>query len=354
MSMASRPRKNDVRSSDDSSLVPDAYGHTGSGSGRGVRRADEAGRAFPDSGLPPSLSPEDAQLVGIRTARAGDTRSASSLSPDPTILVVADPTSIFRTAVRSVLETETDIDVLEACSLGDLLHLAALSPDIALVDLFLPPGDGLEAVRRLKERSRTRVIVWSLRPHRDDVLAALEAGADGYLEKDIKPAALIRALRAITEGEAPLPRDLTGHLIDRLHRIMQRDRARERAKVLSDRESEVLRLIAAGHSNKRVATELSLSEFTVKRHVQNILAKLNQRSRWDAAAIYQAANDKAATAAPHEGRAPAGARILTRESWSNTAGRRASVVGNDGERWPSGGGDAADDSPSENGRSRWR
>lgn len=351
--MANRPKRV-VRSHGETVQEPDEYGYTGSGSGRGVRGAGEAGRVFPDSGLPPSLSPEDAQLVGIRTGRAGATRSASSLSPDPTILVVADPTSIFRTAVRSVLETETDIDVLEASSLGDLLHLAALEPDIALVDLFLPPGDGLEAVRRLKERSKTRVIVWSLRPHRDDVLAALEAGADGYLEKDISPDALIRALRAIAEGEAPLPRDLTGHLIDRLHRIVQRDRARERAKVLSDRESEVLRLIAAGHSNKQVAMELSLSEFTVKRHVQNILAKLNQRSRWDAAAIYQAANDKAATAAPHNGRAAAsGARVLTRKSWSDTAGRRASLVGDDDERWPSGGEQATDHSPSENGRSRW-
>jgi two-component system, NarL family, nitrate/nitrite response regulator NarL len=353
--MASRPpHRRVVRSHGEAVQAPGGNGYSGSGSERGVRSADEAGRVLPDSGLPPSLSPENAQLVGIRTGHAGDARSASSLSPEPTILVVADPTSIFRTAVRSILEAESDIDVLEASTLGDLLHLAALGPDIALVDLFLPPGDGLEAVRRLKERSRTRVIVWSLRPHRDDVLAALEAGADGYIEKDIKPDALIRALRAITEGEAPLPRDLTGHLIDRLHRIMQRDRARERAKVLSDRESEVLRLIAAGHSNKQVAMELSLSEFTVKRHVQNILAKLNQRSRWDAAAIYQAANDKAATAAPHSGRAASsGARVLTRESWSDTAGRRASVVGGDDERWPRGGGQATDHSPSENGRSRW-
>jgi DNA-binding NarL/FixJ family response regulator len=334
--MANKPPIKKVIRFDEKS-TPESAGNTErygaeSGSGRGVRRADEAGRAFPGSVFPPSLSPENAHLVGIRNPESRAVGSTSSPSPDPTILVVADPTSIFRTAVRAILASESDIDVLEASSLGDLLHIAALGPDIALIDLFLAPGDGLEAVRRLKERSSSRVIVWSLRPHPDDVLAALEAGADGYLEKDIKPDALVRALRAITRGEAPLPRDLTGHLIDRLHRIVQRDHARERAKALSDRESQVLRLIAAGHSNKRVAMELSLSEFTVKRHVQNILAKLNQRSRWEAAAIYQAAND--------------------RKSWSDTAGQRASVVGGDGERWPGGGGTAADHSPSDNGRSR--
>lgn len=342
--MAERPAGNSgVRS--DGALTSDPNARKNlvrqeSASRRGVRCADEDGRQIRGGVLPPSLSPENAHLVGIRTREAGTTSAEPSPSSEPTLLVVADPSSIFRSAVRSILEQKSGIDVLEASSLGELLHLAALGPGIALVDLFLPPGDGLDAVRRLKEHAESRVIVWSLRPHGDQVLAALEAGADGYLDKDIKPDALIRALRAITEGEAPLPRDLTAHLIDRLHWIEQRDRARERAKSLSEREGEVLRLIAAGHSNKSVAVELSLSEFTVKRHVQNILAKLNQRSRWEAAAIYQAANDS--------------------KSWGERAGHRPSVVSQNAvsrigsERWPSVGESAADESVSEKGRFRWR
>ena len=183
MSMANRPGRA-VRSHGERALEPGEYGYAGSGSGRGVRGADEAGRVFPDSGLPPSLSPEDAQLVGIRTGRAGDTRSASSLSPEPTILVVADPTSIFRTAVRSVLEAESDIDVLEASTLGDLLHLAALRPDIALVDLFLPPGDS--SVRLLKERSGAGHRLEPAAQTRR-MLPAVEARSRRIPEKEIKP-----------------------------------------------------------------------------------------------------------------------------------------------------------------------
>lgn len=337
--MAERPGRSG-RASDPSFLVPDPHAEK-SREGQGLRReardAGEAERAS-NSVFARSLSAENAQLVGARARDAQALMPAPSLAPDPMILVVADPTSIFRTAVREILADEGDIDVLEAASLGDLLHLAALGPDVVLVDLFLPPGNALDAIRRLKERGSTRVIAWSLRAHREDVLAALEAGADGYVEKDIKPEALIRVLRSIASGEAPLPRDLTAHLIDRLHRIEQRDRARERTRSLSDRESEVLRLIAAGHTNKRVAMELALSEFTVKRHVQNILAKLNQRSRWEAAALYQAAND--------------------RRSLSEAASLRVSTVGTHTpprvgvERRSSGGRSAADESVFQHGRSR--
>ena len=292
--MASRPPVEPIVRTDGASILNSDFDggepREGSGSRGGARDAGEAGRGYPD-GVLPSPSPDNAHLAGTRR-RAPAVPSPAYRPTDRTVLVVADAAAIFRSAVRSVLASERDIDVLEASSLGELIHLAALGPDIALIDLFLPPADGLEAVRRLRACSSSRVIVWSMRPHRDHVLAALEAGADGYLEKDIPSSALIRALRAIVEGEAPLPRDLTAHLIERLHRIERRDRARERARSLSERESEVLRLVAAGHSNKRVAQELEISEFTVKRHVQNILAKLNQRSRWEAAAIYQAAYER--------------------------------------------------------------
>lgn len=218
-----------------------------------------------------------------------------------TRILVADSLEIFRSGVRNLLARESAFAVGEADSLGALM--AAVDegpPDIALIDLDLPPAGGVEAVRQLARRCSAYTIVWSFEPSRETVLAAVRSGAHGFLHKQISPEGLVRALRGVAQGEAPLSRDLASLMIDALHGLDERSRARERAAVLSPREREVLDLLAQGARNKQIAAALVISEFTVKRHVQNILQKLELPSRRAAAAFYRAAfgPEEAPVAAP--------------------------------------------------------
>ncbi len=207
-----------------------------------------------------------------------------------TRIVVADPLRIFRAGVRNLVSRESDFEVVEAGSLEELLAAVDAScPDIALVDLDLPPHGGVEAVRRLAQRCSTYTIVWSFEPTRETVLAAVRSGAHGFLRKEISPEGLVRALRGVVQGEAPLSRDLASLMIDALHGLDERARAREHAGALSAREREVLALISRGARNKQIALALTISEFTVKRHVQNILKKLELPSRRAAASFYATA-----------------------------------------------------------------
>ncbi len=220
-----------------------------------------------------------------RAGRAGEDGAVNH-----TRILVADSLRIFRAGVRNLLARESEFAVVEAGSLDELLAVADEEcPDIALVDLDLPPLGGVEAVQRLARRCSAYTIVWSFDPSRETVLAAVRAGAHGYLRKEISPEGLIRALRGVAQGEAPLSRDLASLMIDALHGMDERAYARERAAVLSAREREVLELVAQGARNKQIAAALVISEFTVKRHVQNILQKLDLPSRRAAATFYRTA-----------------------------------------------------------------
>lgn len=203
-------------------------------------------------------------------------------------ILIADPLSIFRTGVKNLLAREGDLDVIEAADFHELVHVAeAESPHVALVDAELPPFGGVAAVTHLAEHSATRSIVWGFEPNSEAVLAAVRAGASGYLHKEISPPGLVRALRGLGRGEAPLARDLATLMIDAVQGLEERNRVRELAAVLSARECEVLHLVAQGAPNKQVAAALTISEFTVKRHMQNILKKLGVPSRRGAAAFYR-------------------------------------------------------------------
>lgn len=207
-----------------------------------------------------------------------------------TRILVADSLTIFRAAVRNLLARESDFEVVEAASFEEVVRsIDDKCPDIALIDLDLPPHGGVEAVAELAERCPAYTIVWSFEPSRETVLAAIRAGATGYLHKEISPAGLVRSLRGVVHGEAPLSRDLASLMIDAIHGLEERDRVRERASVLSAREREVLELVAQGARNKQIAAALTISEFTVKRHMQNILQKLGLPSRRAAAAFYRSA-----------------------------------------------------------------
>jgi two-component system nitrate/nitrite response regulator NarL len=207
-----------------------------------------------------------------------------------TRILVADSVPIFRAGVRNLLVREGDFDVVEAeDAAGVKLTLEQEPPAVALIDLDLPDAGGIATVRELAKTSATHLIVWSFDPDRETVLAAVRAGAEGYLHKEISPQGLVRALRGAVDGEAPLARDLATMMIEALHALEAQTSARERATALSTREREVLGFVARGARNKEIAAALFISEFTVKRHMQNILQKLELPSRRAAAAFYWAA-----------------------------------------------------------------
>ena len=204
-------------------------------------------------------------------------------------VLLADDLDTLRSGVRELLLRESDFEVSEARNLDELRSWVALhSPDIVLVDLDLPPSGGVAAVAEL-QRSETSSIVWSFEPDRSTVLEAIRVGARGYLDKKISPQGLVRALRGVVRGEAALSRELVTLLIDALHGVEERERVRDQAAVLSSREREVLALVSRGARNREIGEELHISEFTVKRHVQNILNKLDVPSRRSAAAVYRSA-----------------------------------------------------------------
>jgi DNA-binding NarL/FixJ family response regulator len=203
-----------------------------------------------------------------------------------TNVLVADPCAIFRAGVNNLLKRESDFAIAEAKDLRAIQRVVgAKRHDILLIDLELPPVGGVAAAHWVGEHSSTHTIVWSFEPTRETVLAAVRAGAIGYLRKDISPEGLVRALRGVVNGEAPLSRDLAAVMVEAIHG----EETRERLSGLSSRECEVLDRVALGRRNRQIASELTISEFTVKRHMQNILGKLELRSRREAAAVYRAA-----------------------------------------------------------------
>jgi DNA-binding NarL/FixJ family response regulator len=212
-------------------------------------------------------------------------------------VLVADGAPLFRSGVRHLLTREGDFVLTEAADFDELMHaMEHEAPEIALIDLDLPPSGGVAAVANLAAQSAARLVVWGFEAEREQVLDALTAGADGFLDKTISPTGLMRALRGMSRGETPLPRELVTVVVDAVHDLEARDRARERVVVLSAREREVLALVATGARNRQIAEELSISEFTVKRHMQNILQKLNLKSRTAAGAFYRTSLAGAVTA----------------------------------------------------------
>jgi DNA-binding NarL/FixJ family response regulator len=217
-------------------------------------------------------------------------RGSAPLTSAPTRakVVIADSDSVIRTAARLALEQDGKFFVAEAADLDELgAIVAATRPNVALVDIGLPPAGGLEAAATVGLDHEVRVVLWDYSPDPARILAGLRTNVYGFLPKTIAPDALVRALSGVAAGEACLSRELTSDLIEQLVKLARRERSRRLTAALSDREREVLELIAEGFANKEVAEKLFISEYTVKRHVHNILAKLGERSRRAAAAAYR-------------------------------------------------------------------
>jgi two-component system, NarL family, response regulator LiaR len=190
-------------------------------------------------------------------------------------VLIADDHAVVRQGLRTFLDLQDDIEVVGEAGDGEeaLALIEQLTPDVALIDLVMPRMDGIEAIRRLRERAPdVRAIVLSSFVDDDKLFPAVRAGAAGYLLKDVQPQELVEAIRTVHGGGALLHPQVAARLLQ--------DMADD---PLTPREHEVLALIGRGMPNKLIARELSLSEKTVKAHVSSILAKLGVTDRTQAA-----------------------------------------------------------------------
>lgn len=199
-------------------------------------------------------------------------------------LLIVDDHELVRHGVRTFLAKHPDILVLGEAASGDeaLALVGGLAPDVALVDLVMPGMDGVEVTRRLKEISpHTQVIVLTSYHEDEHIFSAIRAGALSYLLKDVGTTELAEAVRKAARGEAVLHPHVAARLVQELHAT--RHAADVPTPRLSEREHEVLQLIADGCSNATIAEQLVISEYTVKNHVSNILGKLQLADRTQAA-----------------------------------------------------------------------
>jgi DNA-binding NarL/FixJ family response regulator len=200
-------------------------------------------------------------------------------------ILVVDDQGMVRAGFRMILEAQSDLDVVGEAADGRQAVEAArrLRPDVVLMDIRMPLMDGIEATRRLAGPGVTdpvRVLVLTTFDLDEYVFQALRAGASGFLLKDLPREELVRAVRVVAGGESLLAPRVTRRLIEEFaRRPAPAEHRPEALAALTAREHEVLELVARGHSNAEIATELVISEQTVKTHVGNVLAKLGLRDR---------------------------------------------------------------------------
>ncbi len=198
-------------------------------------------------------------------------------------ILICDDHSVVREGLRALIATEPDMEVVGEAVDGEKAILAyqALKPDIALIDMVMPRLDGIGAIRTIKnEFPNARILVLTSFAEDDMVFPAIKAGALGYLLKDSSPEELIRAIRDVARGEASLHPTIAHRLIMELS---QPTTLPPTPEPLSERELDVLKLVAKGYSNEEIAEALIVSERTARGHVSSILSKLHLANRTQAA-----------------------------------------------------------------------
>jgi DNA-binding NarL/FixJ family response regulator len=201
-----------------------------------------------------------------------------------TTVLLADDQRLVRAGFRSILDGEPDLDVVgEAADGAEALTLVRdLRPEVVLMDVRMPELDGLEATRQIvadPTLAGVRVVILTTFDLDDYVYGALRAGASGFLVKDTEPMELIHAVRVVARGDALIAPSITRRLISEIAGRAAKPVPNARLNALTEREREVLGLVAAGMSNDEIAERLVLSPATSKTHVSRILTKLDARDR---------------------------------------------------------------------------
>jgi DNA-binding NarL/FixJ family response regulator/class 3 adenylate cyclase len=238
------------------------------------------------------FSGDDAMVaVAARTAIAR--QGASSSRPDPLVsirVLLADDQALVRAGFRLILDSQPDMEVVgEAADGAEAVERTLqLVPDVVLMDIRMPGVDGLEATRRLVQSAPTSVHILILTTFDLDeyVYEAMLAGASGFLVKDVPPAELAHGVRTVAAGDALLAPTVVRRLLEEfVHRPPPGSRTPPELEELTERELEVLRLVARGCSNAEIAADLVVAETTIKTHVTHVLQKLNLRDRVQAVVL---------------------------------------------------------------------
>jgi two-component system NarL family response regulator len=204
---------------------------------------------------------------------------------EPVRVLVVDDHELFRRGLIMLLGDDDDIEVVgeAADGIGATDLAVSTAPDVVLLDVRMPRRTGVEACRAIKEAvPTTKIIMLTVSDEEADLYESVKNGAAGYLLKDSSIEEVAQAIRVVNEGQSLISPSMAVKLIDEFKQMSKPDRETGPALRLTDRELEVLRLVAKGLNNREVAKELFISENTVKNHVRNILEKLQLHSRMEA------------------------------------------------------------------------
>ena len=213
--------------------------------------------------------------------------TAASDKPPPYRLLIVDDHEVVRQGLVALLDRRSGFEVVaEAGTVSEAIDQARkFRPDLVIMDVRLPDGTGIEACREIRaELPGTRVVILTSFPDEEAVLSAIIAGASGYLLKQIRARDLVAALETVGRGESLLDPAVTEKVLDRVRRIATNSEPDELAG-LTAQERKILLLVAEGKTNKQIASEIFLSDKTVKNYVSSILSKLNLERRAQAAAF---------------------------------------------------------------------
>jgi NarL family two-component system response regulator LiaR len=201
---------------------------------------------------------------------------------NPIRVLIAEDHAIVRKGVQNLLSLETDIEVIGEATNGRqaVEQARSLDPNVILMDLVMPEMDGIQAIRKIKaDKPTAKILVLTSYDTDDKIFPAIKAGAQGYLLKDSDPSELVAAIRQVNAGESSLHPAIARKVLQELNVLPKPQSVDE---LLTDRELEVLRMVAQGKSNRQIADQLVLSLGTVRTHLSNILGKLHLASRTQA------------------------------------------------------------------------